>query len=105
MLPVHSNTYGVERNLILECLRAFDYDCDLAFVNCVMAYGRAVGPACFPQGLYAFPLADATWMTAVPELKLTPTFAADALVEEMEEPPLAASSSSSGSAAAGLSYA
>jgi hypothetical protein len=95
--------YGVERNLILECLRAFDYDCDLAFVNCVMAYGRAVGPACFPQGLYAFPPADTTWMTAVPELKLTPTFAAVALVEEMEEPPLAASSSSSGSAAVVIS--
>jgi hypothetical protein len=70
-----------------------------------MAYGRAVGHACFPQGLFKFPPADATWMIAVPELKLTPTFAAVALVEEMEELPPAASSSSSGSGAAGSSFA
>ena len=47
--------YGAGRNLPLDCLRHFNYDCDLAFVHCVMAYGRAVGPACFPQGLYTFP--------------------------------------------------
>jgi hypothetical protein len=97
--------YGAERNLPLDCLRIFKFDCDLAFVHCVMAYSRAVGHVCFPQGLFKFPPADTTWMIAVPELKLTPTFAAVALVEEMEELPLAASSSSSGSGAAGVSFA
>jgi hypothetical protein len=92
-----------KRSLVLECLRDFNYDCDLAFVACVLVYSRSVGQATFPQGLHGWPPVDATWMSAVPELKLLPTLAGAALADAMDAPPLADPSSSSGSAAAVVS--